>query len=121
MSSPAFDRKSLRFGARRVPQGIQLSAWFDAPKLSTGEPGSYMLQMTIDPTTRALKHPHFSERRAGAGYLAMRGSGLDELRSFAREVRDLFLKSPAWEALKDRGPDPDYSIDHLGKITSKSK
>jgi hypothetical protein len=72
--------------------------------------GRGLLVLTID--------PEFSERRAGTKYLAMRGSGLDELRSFAQEIRDLFLESPAWGALKDRGPDPHYSVDHLGKIAT---
>jgi hypothetical protein len=73
--------------------------------------------MTIDQSTRALSSPHFSLRRAGSKYMAMHGSGTDELRSFAYDIRDLFLKSPAWETLKHRQPDPFFIVDHLGKIT----
>ena len=116
MNIPAFDRTSLRFGARRISQGIQVTASFDAPKLSTGEPGRYMVQMTIDPTTRGMRSPHFSLSRGGSKYLAMHGSGLDELRSFAYQIRDLFLKSQAWEILKQREPDPYFSVNHLGNI-----
>jgi hypothetical protein len=121
MSRPAFDRTTLHFAARRVVQGIQLSARFDAPKLSTGEPGSYRLHMTVDPKTRVFKHSKFTFHRVGAEHLVPHESGLDKLRPWAEKIRDLFLKSPAWEALKDREPDPKYWVDQEGKISIKDR
>jgi hypothetical protein len=46
---------------------------------------------------------------------------LNKLGAFAKEIRDIFLKSPAWEALKDRAPDPHYLVDESGRITTHER
>jgi hypothetical protein len=116
MAANSFDRKTLGFGAKRLEDGIHLSAWFEAPKLSTGEPGSYKVDMIVDPRTRGLEKPRFSVSRNGSKYRAAHGAGVDGLRAFAYEVRDIFLTSDAWKILKDRAPDPHFSVNHLGQM-----
>ena len=122
MAGLAFNRGSLRFAARRLERGIQLAADFDAPKLSTGEPGSYSVSMLVDPQTRGIiGRPHFHLRREGAEYRAAHGGGLDDLRKFAYEIRDIFLKSAAWAILEDRQPDLDFSVDEGGRTKIRTR
>ena len=45
------------------------------------------------------------------------GRGTDALRRFAYQIGDMFLASPAWQELQGRGPDPSYTVDHVGKVT----
>jgi hypothetical protein len=118
---PSFDRASLGFGARRLADGIHVNAWFDAPKLSTGQTGSYRVQMTVDPKTGGLSNPTFHVSRGGKRYLAAHGSTLDGLRKFAYQIRDRFLHSQAWAVLKDRAPDPDFSVNHLGETFTRAE
>ena len=117
MENPYFDRRSLNFSARRSRGGIQLSASFNAPQLSTGRPVRYVADITIDPGTRAVIGVEFSYSRDRSKYLAAHGRGTDRLRRFAYEIGDMFLASPAWIELKDRGPDPHYIVDQMGKVT----
>jgi hypothetical protein len=121
VDTPIFDRATLTFSARRVLRGIELSARFIAPQLSTGTPAQYLAGMTIDPQTRGIKGLTFSYSRDGSKYLALHGSGTDKLRQLAYQIRDRFLASPAWPALKERGPDPDYSVDHLGRVKIRER
>jgi hypothetical protein len=72
--------------------------------------------MTVNPRTRAVEKPTFSVAREGSNYLAAHGAGVAELRAFAYEIRDIFLESCAWTILKDRAPDPHFSVNHLGEI-----
>ena len=117
MENPYFDRQSLKFSARRLARGIQLSASFNAPQLSSGRPVRYVADITVDPKTRAVIGVQFSYSREGTKYGAVHGRGTDKLRQFAYQIGDLFLASPAWIELKDRSPDPHYIVDHVGKVT----
>lgn len=117
MESPYFDRKSLTFGARRLARGIVLTARFNAPRLTTGRPGQYLANITIDPTTRGVIGVRFEYSRDGSKYLASHGGKTDQLRKFAYEICNIFLASPAWKELKDREPDPYYIVDQQGKVT----
>lgn len=117
MENPYFDRESLTFSARRLPRGIQLSASFNAPQLSSGRPVRYVAQITVDPKTRAVIGVDFSYPRDGSKYLAHHSRGTDKLRQLAYQICDRFLASPAWIELKDRSPDPSYIVDHVGKVT----
>jgi hypothetical protein len=110
----------LNFGARRLQRGIQLSASFNAPQLSSGRTVRYVADITIDPKTGAVIGVQFSYPRNGSKYLTNHGRGTDELRHFAYQIGDMFLASPAWKELKDRGPDPSYSVDHAGKVTVRA-
>jgi hypothetical protein len=114
---PYFDRQSLNFSARRLRRGIQLSASFNAPQLSSGRPVRYVADITVDPKTRAVIGVQFSYSRDGSKYLASHGRSTDELRRFAYQIGDIFLASPAWIELKDRSPDPYYIVDRVGKVT----
>lgn len=118
---PSFDRKSLTFSARRLERGIHIHARFNAPKLSSGEQGRYRQDITVDPETRAVIGLSTSYSRDGSRYLAAHGSGHDRLRLFATQIRDRFLKSPCWAALKGRDPDPHYIVDQEGNVTVRQR
>jgi hypothetical protein len=117
VANPYFDRRSLNYSARRLQRGIQLSASFNAPQLSSGRPVRYVADITVDPKTGAVIGVNFSCSRDGSKYLAHHGRGTDELRRFAHQIGDMFLASAAWIELKDRSPDPYYIVDHVGKVT----
>lgn len=118
---PAFDRASLRFGARKLDTGIHVDARFESPKITTGEPGSYGIQMRIDPRDGTVSSPAFSIARRGSAYKAAHGGGTDKLLVLAKKVRDEFVKSPAWVMLKDRAPDSGFIVDHAGKVTVRPR
>ena len=120
MENPYFDRQSLNFSARRLQWGIQLNASFNAPQLSSGRPVRYVADIKVDPKTGAVIGVQFSYSRDGSKYLASHTRGTAELRRFAYQIGDMFLASPAWKELKDRGPDPSYSVDHAGKVTVRA-
>jgi len=71
--------------------------------------------MTVDPQTRAIvSEPRVHLKHKGSEHLVTHGGGMDDLLKFAYEIRDIFLKSPAWTILKDQQPDPHFSVDQAG-------
>jgi hypothetical protein len=40
----------------------------------------------------------------------------DKLRELEKQLRDQFIKSPAWEILSKRKPDPSYAVDEVGEV-----
>lgn len=71
--------------------------------------------MIVDPKTRGMSKPRFQVSRDGHHYLAAHGSTLDELRKLAAQIRDRFLQSQAWAILKNRAPDPYFSVNDKGE------
>lgn len=119
---PNFDRASLKFHARRLERGIEVQAQFTAPQLSTGRPARYQVIFVVSPKTGAvMAGSHFMYSRDGSKYLAFHGGGKDQLRQLANQIGDRFLASAAWATLRNREPDRNYVINHLGKVTVRAQ
>jgi hypothetical protein len=124
---PYVDRKTLTFGCRKLKNarssnvGIQISASFVASGVSPGEARHYQAIIWMDAVSRAVKVEAFLVSRDGFVYMAMDGHrSHDGLRRLSEQVRDEFLKSPAWEILKDRQPDPYFNVSHTGEPKVKA-
>ena len=72
--------------------------------------------MKIDPAKKGIVAFHFTlHNRKGGGLVLQANLSKDTQWGIAKEIRDQFLKSPAWKILKDREPDRKYVIDGAGK------
>src|SRR5882724_2455250 len=117
MTAPAFDRDSLIFKARRLAQGIEVQAEFQAQKVSNPGEGVryYSVILTIDPLKKGVSGSNwFLTKRNSASPSAYEGAK-DKLRLLEKQVRNEILNYPAWEILLGREPDPTYYVDELGK------
>jgi hypothetical protein len=113
MKKPYLDRDSLFFSeARHLKEGIEVVAEFQAPKVSNPDEGPqyYIVTLTIDPVTQVARN--------GKWELANRSySGpKDNLRELEKQLRDQFIKTPAWKILSERKPDPTFAVDEVGKV-----
>jgi hypothetical protein len=113
MEKPSLDRDSLRFSkARRLDDGIEVVAHFQAPKVSNPDAGTqyYVVTLTIDPITQFARNGIWElENRTYSG-------PKDKLRELEKQLRDEFIKTPAWKMLSGRESDPTYIIDELGEV-----
>jgi hypothetical protein len=116
MDKPSINQSTIKCWARRMPRRVAVEATFEAPKAS-GEPGQYRIQIVIDARTKGIIGlPIFHSRDHAGKFSAFQDARrLDRKRQMAREVRDVFLKSASWEALRGREPDPAVIIDPEGK------
>jgi hypothetical protein len=119
MTGVSFDRDSLIFTARRLPDGVEIEAEFQALKVSNPDEGLryYSVTLLIDPKTRGVSGRNWTVPR-GKENSAHEG-GKDKLRSLEKQVRDEVLKYPAWDLLAQRAPDPNYVVDELGRVVKR--
>jgi hypothetical protein len=110
------NRSTVKFlAARRTSAGVDVSADFEAPK-SSGDAGCYKVQFCIDPKTKVVLHADFVlMNKTGGGSVFQRMPSMDKQLALAKELRDMFLRLPAWEILRNREPDMRYIIDGQGK------
>jgi hypothetical protein len=121
MARVSFDRDSLIFTARRLVDGVEIEAQFQASKVSNPDEGLryYSVTLIIDPNTRGVSGINWCLQRR-RDYSTHEG-GKDKLRSLEKQIRDEVLKYPAWDILAQRGPDPNYVIDELGGIVIRDR
>jgi hypothetical protein len=120
MTGVSFDRDSLIFTARRLPDGVEIEAEFQALKVSNPDEGFryYSVTLLIDPKTRGVSGRNWTIPRRGEENSAHEG-GKDKLRSLEKQIRDEVLKYPAWDLLAQRAPDPNYVVDELGRVVKR--
>jgi len=114
MEKPSFERDSLYFSkARHLEVGIEVVAEFFAAKVSNPVEGlrHYFVTLTIDPVTQVV-------RSGGIWELENRqySGPKDRLGELEKQLRNQFVKSPAWEILSKRKPDPSYAVNELGEV-----
>ena len=115
MEKPSLDRESLFFTqACHLERGIQFVAEFQADKVSNPDEGPryYAVTLTIDPVTQRPHNNGIWELTEGHYYSGPK----DRLRVLEYQLRDQFIKLPAWEILSKRKPDPNYTVDELGEV-----
>ena len=97
--------------ARRNARGIHVTARYRAPNSTTGE---YAVQLVIDPSTGGVVGASFWQHNRSAG------SDADESAThqagMALEIRDEFLKLPAWRVLIEDPPQWPAAVTAEGKI-----
>jgi hypothetical protein len=124
MASVFFDRDSLIFTARRLVSEVEIEAQFQALKVSNPDEGLrfYSVTLIIDPDTRGVRGTNWCLQRGRdySSYFSYEG-GKDKLRSLEKQIRDEVLKSPAWDILAQRGPDPNYVVDETGAIVMRAR
>ena len=122
MTKRFISRPTVRFlAARRLTGGVDVTATFEAAKTS-GEIGHYKVQLTIDPISRVVRSPHFVLRnKSGGGFVLQNTKGKDAQWDLAREVGDMFLKTPAWTLLRDREPDSKFVVDREGRRIERGR
>jgi len=118
MTGVSFDRDSLTFTGRRLPNVVEIVAEFEALKVSNPDEGPryYSVTLLIDPKTGSVSGRTWWIKR-GQEIVAYEG-GKDKLRSLEKQVRDEVLKNypEVWDLLAQRAPDPNYVVDHLGHV-----
>ena len=93
----------------------------EAPK-NSGEVGHYRVQLVISPTSRAVTSCHFDLLNQQGGGLALQSlRSKDTQWDLARDVADVFMKSAAWELLREREPDRQYVIDQHGQEIKRGR
>lgn len=118
------DRRTLLFiAARRLPEGVEFTARFDAPKSTSGEIGSYRLRVTIEPLHggRCMPVSHHLGNRSGGGSVSFTHVSNDRINDLAEEAREVFLATPAWSLLRDRSPDRHFVVDGQGEPLPHTK
>ena len=108
------DRSNIKFVlARRNEHGILIVAHYQTPDTTEGK-RRYRVDLWIDPATKGILSIQFSL------ISRYRGSRVDQhlhnQQEIAREIRDMFLKLPAWELLRSREADWDTAMSSQGKI-----
>ena len=118
MTGVSFDRDSLIFRGRRLREGVEIEAEFQALKVSNPDEGLryYSVTLLIDPKTHGVSWKNWRIKR-GQEISAYKG-GKDKLRSLEKQVRDEVLKNypDVWKLLGQRDPDPNYVVDYLERV-----
>jgi len=101
------------FEARRNARGIHVTAHYRAPKIPAGY-AVYAVQLVLDPSNGGIIGASFWLHNRSAGsetdqYTTKRAE-------MAREIRDEFLKLPAWRVLIDNPPEWPTAVTAEGKI-----
>jgi hypothetical protein len=113
-SARKLDRSTVKFlPARRGQDGIHVGVHYQAPK-TTGGMGQYDVNLLIDPSTGGLlsSAPWLHNRKGGSEV----DQSPTKQREIALELRDMFLKLPAWDVLKNREPDWFTAVDPQGNL-----
>jgi hypothetical protein len=113
------DRSSVKiFEARRNARGIHVTAYYRAPETTAGH-CEYGVQLVIDPSTGGV---------VGASFWLYNQSGggaVDQYTTkqagMALEIRDEFLKLPAWRVLIEDPPEWPTAVTAEGKIIVRPK
>ena len=108
------DRSNIKFVlARRNERGMLIVAYYQTPNTIEGK-RRYRVDLWIDPSTKGILSIQFSlvSRHPGTRV----DQHLSKQQEIAREIRDMFLKQPAWELLKSREADWFTAVSSQGKI-----
>ena len=108
------DRSNIKFVlARRNERGILIVAHYQTPNTTEGK-RRYRVGLWIDPSTKRILSVQFSlvSRHRGS----REEQHLPEQQEIASEIRDMFLKLPAWELIRNRQADWFTAVSSQGKI-----
>jgi hypothetical protein len=122
MSARSIDRSTLKIlGAKRLWNGVHLTATFEAPKTSGGV-GGYTMTIRLNPASGAVESIHPTLHKPDGGVVDQTRHSKDTQWDLAKDLTAVFLKSEAWKILRDREPDRTYRIDKYGReIGRRSK
>jgi len=99
--------------ARRNARGIHVTAHYRAPKTTAGQ-AVYAVQLVIDPSSSGIIGASFwLHNRSGGSEADQYAAKRAEM---AREIRDAFLKLPAWRVLIENPPEWPTAVTAEGKI-----
>ena len=120
MERPKVDLNSLTFNCCKTDRGINSQARYLTSDVSSADTRRYGSQIVVDSKTRCVVSGLHQISRDGSTYAAIDGHrSRDRLRLVERQLRDAFLKSPAFALLKDREPDWDFIVGHDGNSWSR--
>ena len=111
------DRSNIKFVlARRNERGILIVAHYQTPNTTEGK-RRYRVGLWIDPSTKGILSVQFSlvSRHRGS----REEQHLPEQQEIASEIRDMFLKLPAWELIRNRQADWFTAVSSQGKIPTR--
>ena len=114
----SFDRDSLIFKGRRLRDVVEIEAEFQALKVSNPDEGLkyYSVTLLTDPKTGGVSGKNWTVPGRGR-WNSAHERGKDKLR-LGMQIRDEVLKNypEVWDLLAQRAPDPNYVVDHLGRV-----
>jgi hypothetical protein len=105
------------FEARRNARGIHVTAHYRASK-TPAEHAVYAVQLVIDPSNGGIIGASFWHHNRSAG--GEMDHDTTKRAEMAREIRDAFLKLPAWRVLIESPPEWPTAVTAEGKIIQRS-
>ena len=103
--------------ARRNARGIHVTAQYSAPRATEGY-AVYAAQLVIDPSNGGIIGASFWHHNRSAG--GEMDHDTTKQAEMAREIRDAFLKLPAWRVLIESPPEWPTAVTAEGKIIQRS-